>query len=614
MKNRKRRELKSVCSAFFLLIISIALPGQTRPVEVVPSSTVRFVDEAPYFIHPVAPGQTLYSIARAYAVRQELILTENPDLANGLRSGQSIRIPARAHVVEPRETPFGLSRRYEITLQQLHACNPDILIEGLKIGMTIYIPGRDEPESLQTLVSQDDRAGLAPAEDNQGEPRLIEWPTAATVPDHQVEAGDTVLFEPQTITRQEGDGRPPAYPCLNATTKDTYHVALLIPLFLGDLPTDHPIDTLSEEQEERFSLRHKSFSFIPYYQGVLLALDSIRDQGFDIRLHVYDVDQEERKARQAIFSDGFSDMDLIIGPFYSQTLRYVSNYAQHHQIPLVSPLLPDRQQLINSPKLFNATPSLEIQLDQLADYIGRHHAANNIIFVHNNQQQALHIINRFKTNLNKQLASRGSNALQGSADSMHDSMALPDTLQEASFYFKELVYIRKGIEGLRDMLEKDRKNVIVTLVSGEAFLSNYLRELNMHVRAYDMEVYGIPDWKDYESVEIDYLQNLKVHIFTPAFQDYSASHIKDFVRKYRSEFKMEPSNDAFMAVHTAYYFFHALGLYGSSFADCMEQLNDHHQGSRFSFFQPFGNSHGWENGFFTLFKYENYRMVPQSLE
>jgi hypothetical protein len=46
---------------------------------------VQEVEGKPYFFHHVKQGQTLYSIARAYAVSQEVIVAENPDVAFGLR-------------------------------------------------------------------------------------------------------------------------------------------------------------------------------------------------------------------------------------------------------------------------------------------------------------------------------------------------------------------------------------------------------------------------------------------------------------------------------------------------------------------------------------------------
>ena len=46
-----------------------------------------------YFIHNIAKGQTLYSIAKAYGVSQKDIALKNPGVFSELKTGQSLLIP-----------------------------------------------------------------------------------------------------------------------------------------------------------------------------------------------------------------------------------------------------------------------------------------------------------------------------------------------------------------------------------------------------------------------------------------------------------------------------------------------------------------------------------------
>lgn len=57
--------------------------------------------------HPVAPGETLYGIARQYGTTVEAIQAANPSLAEGLQPGQSVRIPGweRTVPVPPVQEP-----------------------------------------------------------------------------------------------------------------------------------------------------------------------------------------------------------------------------------------------------------------------------------------------------------------------------------------------------------------------------------------------------------------------------------------------------------------------------------------------------------------------------
>lgn len=598
---------------FILLIVMLALLqscfvlAQNQTVQVSPSSKVEKQGDAFYFMHPVKPGQTLYSISRAYSVTQESIINANPELEYGLKSDQVIKIPAFDYTVVAGDTEYGLSRRFELTIEQLKALNPS-LSGGLKLGQQLFLPKKMPDEmaagQIKTSISEADSL------------RLIVWPKQSG--QQSDDARDSVKVQPlapdSMLAIQSSLGvHGSLLPCAEASYSDVYHVALLIPLFLHEFPSDSPLDTLGLENQERLSLNHISFSFIPYYQGVLLALDSARKSGVDIRLHVFDVDRNEQKARETVSSPRFKDIDLIIGPFYNNTLDYISQFALHNNIPVVSPLLPDNQKLRGFPNLFNAVPSLEEQLSNLANYIGTQYTGGKIILVHNNQQQALPVINSFKTKLENSLRYSNRQAVPAiSNDTLLYSGNQPDSYNpkiDSSRHVDEIIYDREGMDGLLSKMDKENKNIVITLIGGEAFLANYLRELDMHSDDYDLELFGIPEWKDYESIDIEYIQNLNVHIFTHNFTDYSEQHNLDFVRRYRSEFNAEPSSDAFKAVHTAYYFFTALALYGKTFPDCMDQLNRLLYDTNFQFTRPFGHDHGWENSHSVIFKYEDYQMV-----
>ena len=576
--------------------------AQAEPVEVVPSGMVQEVDGRPYFFHYVKQGQTLYSIARAYAVSQDVIVAENPDIAFGLRFDQVIRIPVFFYQVQPQETEFGLSRQFGITIDQLRAYNPPIAEDGLKAGMQIAIPGYKTTQADAPAPARQEPFIYLPAE---------------PAPREQVEQ---------------------IRPCDEASPQDQYRVALLIPFYLEEALAFKRDTQLPPDPGSIMPASHRSFAFVPYYQGVVLALDSIRQNGVDISMDVFDVGQDMARARNLVMMDGFRNYDLIIGPFFPSTLEYIAGHARQYNIPVVSPLLPDNSQLRGAPNVFQATPSLEAQLSSLARYIARNYPGQNILLVHNNQPGALPMINTFKKSLGEEMylakhfadsvnLARINGYFAGETmigGRMTNVVVMSDTLGRvrepahrnipadalARFpNFREVIYLRTGMDGLVSELKQDRKNIVITLVSGEAFLSNYLRELSIRTRGMDVSVFGIPDWQDYQSIEIDYLQNLDVHIFTPDFYDYTDPHIRDFVRRFRGAFQTEPGTYAFKGVQTAYFFFNALAHFGKSFPSCLEQINAMGFDSPYRFVQPSGGTGGWENQHSTLFRYHSFRKI-----
>lgn len=135
--------------------------------------------------HTVVPKETLFSLARKYGVAVDDIKAANPELQNGgLKVGQVIQIPpvknngqstsvtvmekaapekkhtpkaaptttepiaaspvssvaeTVTHVVAPKETLYSLSKRYNVTVDEIKQQNQALLTKGLQIGQTLTI-------------------------------------------------------------------------------------------------------------------------------------------------------------------------------------------------------------------------------------------------------------------------------------------------------------------------------------------------------------------------------------------------------------------------------------------------------------------------------------------
>ncbi|MFO7978875.1 MAG: LysM peptidoglycan-binding domain-containing protein [Bacteroidales bacterium] len=661
-------------SGVFLFLLTVTGTFAQQPTVVVNvSETLQVIDGKSFYFHPVKKGQTLFSISQAYGVSQEAIVEQNPDIQNSLRYDQIILIPKEddlqdpqvpevrepskpirfiEHTVRRKETLYGIARQYGLSMEEILVYNPEAS-KGLRPRQVLRIPVKEEPQQEvyvvaagETLYSISRRFNVAVEDLLEANPGLttdikpgqpIVIPEARImIPEQETLAGrEGYVFLPAEDT-QERVQEPVDATCQDLSLKDQYNVALLIPLYLEELDTLPSLDQMSAS--------HRSFSFIEYYKGVLIALDSVKTTlGVDITLHVFDVDQSMAKARKGVESPGFNQMDLIIGPFFSQTLSLVAEYGRRNNIPVVSPLLPDNKLLKGFPNLFQAVPSPETQLRDMAGYIARTYTDQNIILVHNSQQQAVNLINSFRQSLEDgiratmfqhdslNLARVNGYFLNGSLVGdrrtnvmvMNDSILTTRTGEVApEDYFrqnptKEVVFTREGMDGVLNALEKNKKNVIVTLIGGEAFLSDYLRQLNHDSTGYDMTVFGTRQWENYNSLEVDYLQNLNVHLYSPYYLNYQDRHIKNFLLRYRKVFGSEPRvygpeprSYAYEGVQTAWFFFNALALYGEDFPRCIQMMNNQHYQNPFLFSRLAGDQDsGWENTKTTIFRYLDYQKM-----
>ncbi|QSB26067.1 LysM peptidoglycan-binding domain-containing protein [Flavobacterium sp. CLA17] len=100
--------------------------------------------------HKIQKGETAYFIAQKYKVSVEEIYKLNPESQNGIKDNQIIKVPVHSaeqqksnpqitHIVGPKETLFGLSKQYNVSVEALQNANP-ILAGGLQIGQELSIP------------------------------------------------------------------------------------------------------------------------------------------------------------------------------------------------------------------------------------------------------------------------------------------------------------------------------------------------------------------------------------------------------------------------------------------------------------------------------------------
>lgn len=109
---------------------------------------VERVGDKTYILHKVTPQETLFAISRKYQVSVGEIQGANDVLKQGLKIGQTIRIPfveknsipsgAAIHKVNPGETLFSISKKYGVSVDSLKQWNK---LQGndLSVGQAIVV-------------------------------------------------------------------------------------------------------------------------------------------------------------------------------------------------------------------------------------------------------------------------------------------------------------------------------------------------------------------------------------------------------------------------------------------------------------------------------------------
>ena len=100
--------------------------------------------------------ETLYSISKQFGVSINEIIEANPYAQDGIKKGDILQIPIDEknipktsgnelyHLVQPKETIYGICKQYNISKEDLFRRNPRLQTEGLRYGDTIFIASAEK--------------------------------------------------------------------------------------------------------------------------------------------------------------------------------------------------------------------------------------------------------------------------------------------------------------------------------------------------------------------------------------------------------------------------------------------------------------------------------------
>jgi LysM repeat protein/ABC-type branched-subunit amino acid transport system substrate-binding protein len=513
------------------------------------SNVFQTIDGVEYYIHTVQKKESVWKIAQAYDVSTDLIISLNPGSDKKIKPGQKLKIPVKKsdiktdnkqqtetfeYKIQKGDNLSMIAKKFSVTVESIYKVNPG-LTEKIKPDQLIRIPGR----SSGNISSTTDSLTLNSASEN--------------------------------------------YDCSKAKLLDSYNIALMIPFYLGSI---YQIKTDDPDIKEKDAGDFISMTYIQFYEGMLMALDSLKKQGFSAKVYVYDVDDDTVALQSILQKPEFSTMHLIIGPFFENSFKMVSKFAKKNNIRLVDPISTDSDILKGNPNVFNASPSIDMQLKQLASYIVGRYPASPIIIVHNNKENEKEYLNVFETALNTELKKIG---------------------KKDSSYFK-VVYNQSGISGITKNFSSTDTNIVVTLSNGEVFVTNYVSNFNKICDDYKMIVFGLPSWKNFDNIETEYLQNINLHMFSSTFVDYTDDQVKKFVLQYRDQYKTEPDKYAFQGFDVGMFFFTALKNFGLNFDKCIDKVGGTYLQNNYKFVKV-GNNDGFDNTYLNIYRYEEYHFV-----
>ena len=561
-----------------------------------------------YYLHTVQPGQTLYSICKAYGANIDEVKSLNDKKDNALSLYEVLKVPYTDpfvqqddkfyyHKVVKGETFYSIARLYKIKPKRLLKFNEGYAQnQPLAVGAVVKLPLAEI--DLSVLGEEEIEASVGKKQEirpvrpvrNESVKKVEEASVTDILQDALMQKNEKTEQEPEkettTVIGATDKMEIPDYISEVVMPVDPFvKVALLLPFSAKDYPVF--VDTLVEKMPVQISAR--SEQFISFYEGVLLAVDSLKNQGYKVTLKVFDTERSAEKMYTMVDEIDRLHPDLIIGPVYGSVYKALMDDLTNKNIPVIYPLSSRSEEFGVYPDFIQVNPSMKALTVAMSDWLREEAEEANLVCLNLTGNEVSH-------------------------SDLEDIRLFKEYMHRiGSMNFYDWNTSAVPLDGLRLQLLPDRENIIILPTTKEAEVSKILPILSALTEGYRITVVGFPEWQTFTSVDHETYFKLNTKIFTYSYVDNTTEPAKRFALKYRKYFYTEPNNLAYKAFDMSLYFIELAAKYRDRTLDALEFYPRNGDFSRF-YFQKMEGQAGKENqGFYIVNFGSDYRLKIESL-
>jgi LysM repeat protein len=462
-----------------------------------------------YTLHKVENKQTLFAISKKYKVRQEDIIKANPEVSKGLTEGMTLRIPKtnsdksnwvseqnivkavkkvnntkseqNIHIVKENETLYSISRLYDVAVVDIVRLNPESS-KKLSIGSELKIPSKNQVESKKDSNLSNSKSEVIAKK----------------------------YSENYTSAKISSNGK-------------VVKIAFLLPFMLD------------EEKQDPSDKR-----FIDFYSGALIAVHKAKLRGISCEIFTFDTGKSEQKITDVLANPELKDMDLIIGPAYSNQISLVTDFAKENKVNTLIPFSSKVYDIENNPYLFQFNPGVEAEFNFSANLLTSKYLNYNIVFAE-------------------------LPGISSSDEGRIWSDALKKELGKKRKTFSEIELITSDNADFKSVLKKNEKNLVIFNTDKYAYMSPFIAPLRSCTDQYEITLFEQYNWKNQHEK-----MPLSIYV-SPFMSKYNPKELGDFNRLYTQLFKNDVNVDSprfdLLGYDLSNYFISIIQRYGNKFID-----------------------------------------------
>ena len=528
--------------------------------------------ESGYFLHTVTKGQSLYSISSMYNVTIDDIVRLNPGSDKQIREGAALKIPQATatnsdkpvfHTIQAGETLYRLSVKYNVTTQAICEANPGLSSNNFRSGQVIVIPVqsqspvletsqptvKDEPtekkndwkdmhkvERKETIYSISREYGITEEELIAANPELkkgkLKRGTFLFIPygknDRKEQSTENVTKE---LTNEE------IFNQYESTQKNinTIKAAVMIPFMTGQ--------TTNKDDQIRM---------VEFYEGFLMAVDSLKKQGVSIDLYAYDTKGSSATTKNILAKKEMKDMDIIFGPAKTQNIDELAAFADKNNIRLVIPFTPKVDEVFNNPHIYQVNTPQSYLYSEVYEHFTRKFTDSNVIFL---------------------------NAGNGDTEKDEFVKGMKTELKNKGIKYRDFIVTDNFYE-ITTVMDTLKNNVFIPTSGKSTALVKILPQLTQIRRErpnYQINLFGYPEWQTYTNDYLASFYEIGTYFYSSFYTNNLFPAAINFTHSYRRWYSKDMANIypkyGMLGYDIAYFFLKGLSKYGNKLEENLSSIH-----------------------------------------
>ncbi|HEX8461861.1 MAG TPA: ABC transporter substrate-binding protein, partial [Segetibacter sp.] len=321
---------------------------------------------------------------------------------------------------------------------------------------------------------------------------------------------------------------------------DTSHplkVAIFIPLYADDA-FDGVMYTLGKG-----NLPKTMLPGLEFYNGVMMAIDSLNKEGSIAEVNIYDTKQTNQSLAQQLQASEMNNVGLIIAAITNTTeLKLIADYSLNKNIPVISATYPNNVGVVGNPNFVLLNSSFPAHLEGLYKHMQKYYNSNNIIAVTKTGTTETYIKN-YITSLNT-------------------------STKSAPLKIKWVTVDEKTVSltSLKSNLDSTKNNIVFVASPLESFGLKIVQALGS-TDTYPTTAIGMPTWDGIKELDKPSCKNVEIVFSTPFLYYSQNKSLSSLVNsRYKEKFYSRPSDMVYKGFESTFHFIKLLTKHGRNLA------------------------------------------------